>query len=106
MELWGRDFKQLCHKNSRKKKARLGISAGNRNSKAGSNENSKTKKKKVPKTMNSKTDSFNIRLDNWKKNSSELEECSEENTQNEGWVTKGHIQKRESIVKNSVYIFN
>ena len=59
--------------------------------------------------MNSKTDSFNIRLDNWKKNSSELEECSKENTQNEAWVTKGHIQKRvwdmESIVKNRVYIY-
>lgn len=77
----------------KKKKARLGISAGNRNSKAGSNENSKTKKKKntVPKTMNSMTDSFSIRLDDWKKNSSGLEECSEENTQNEAWVTKGHI---------------
>ena len=39
-------------------------------------------------------DSFNIRLDDWKKNSSGLEECSEENTQNEAWVTKGtHIEK-------------
>ena len=43
----------------------------------------KLKKNKVPKTMNSMTDSFNIRLDDWKKNSSGLEECSEENTQNE-----------------------
>ena len=51
----------------------------------------KLKKNKVPKTMNSMTDSFNIRLDDWKKNSSGLEECSEENTQNEAWVTKGHI---------------